>query len=637
MNALDYFLKANLYGLLSAGCYWLFLRRHTFLTVNRAYLLLSAVLSLTLPLVSLPIQTVEPLADLDWPVPMGVLTLPVSVIAAAPVESAGPDWTLLSTWGYGLVALILLLRLAIQSGRLMQLIRQSDRQVRNGYVLVLPHNQAIPTFSFFRYVVLNPAYVHNALILNHELIHVRQYHSADVLGLAILRAALWPVFALAFVERALRHVHEFLADRTASVSEASSETSYAKFLVDYTFGVRPDVLTNGFFNPSLLKQRILMLHQRATNRWALGKYVLVLPLALGLLAMTTAREEIAAVVEQATDETITVSGKVTGADGKPLPGAHVVIAGSMRGTYTDVQGRYVLKNTPKNASLAYSFIGHRTDVLLLEAFSHKAKQGRLTLSPQLKSVPDELPAMGATAAYKAVKPNPDMPVRTPATISGATTTAVEEPAVFPTGVPGLMQYVAQNLRYPAKARAAGIEGDVYVLFTVLPTGAVSGAKVNRNVQGVGGGCEEEAVRVISQMPRWIPARQQGKPVAMRYMLPIRFALEKEDKHTGQVEPVFAPTNSPIGDFGFPRTGTMTYPLSDKPTIRIRGAGPLGRLGIPPLYITDGVESLPDSLGSLENIIDPNTIQSITVLKDASARAYGEKGKNGVVIITTKKP
>ena len=436
MSALDYFLKANLYGLLFAGCYWLFLRRHTFLTVNRAYLLLSAVLSLALPLVSLPTQTAGTFA-----VPMGVITLPVSGFATAPIEPTGPDWTLLSMWVYGLITFGLLLRLAIQSGKLIRLIRQSHRRVCDGYVLVLPRDQTTPTFSFFRYVVLNPADIHNDLILSHELVHVRQRHSTDVLGLAILRAVFWPVFPLAFVERALRHVHEFLADRAAVSNKASDQPDYAQFLVEYTFGVRPDVLTNGFFNPLLLKQRILMLRQQATNRWALSKYALVLPLAFSLLAMTTAREEIAAVVGQTTDETITVSGRVTGRDGKPLPGAHILIAGSMRGTYTDAQGRYVLKNIPRNVSLAYSFVGHRTDILLPEGLSRKAKQGWLTLSPQLKSVPDELPAMGATAAYRAIKPNPAMPVRTPAssvTTNGAATTAVEEPAVFPTGVPGLM-------------------------------------------------------------------------------------------------------------------------------------------------------------------------------------------------------
>ena len=667
MSALDYFLKANLYGLLFAGCYYVFLRRHTFLTVNRAYLLLSALLSLTLPLASLSTETAETL-----PVPMGVITLPVSVMATAPVEPTGPDWMLLGMWGYGVVALVLLLRLAIQSGRVLRLIRQSERQVREDYVLVLPRDQTTPTFSFFRYVVLNPADVRNDLILSHELVHVRQHHSADVLGIAVLRGLFWPVLALTFVERALRHVHEFLADRAASSSQTVTyQPDYARFLVEYSFGVRPDVLTNGFFNPSLLKQRILMLHQRATNRWALGKYVLVLPLVLSLLAMTTAREEIVAVVTQVTDETITVSGKVTSAaDGKPLPGAHVLIAGLMRGTYTDAQGHYVLKNVPKNVSLAYSYIGHRTDVQPLKALSQKARQGRLMLSLQLKSVPDELPAMGATAAYKAIKLNPDMPVRTPPTsetINGIVSTAVEEPAVFPTGIVGLMQYIAQNLRYPAKARAAGIEGDVYVLFTVSPAGTVSRATVNRNLKRVGSGCEEEAVRVVSQMPRWIPARQQGKSVAMRYMLPVRFALEKrDDKRTGQTEPthdfkndIF--DNSPNARFALyndvnPRRFTRsdsnpaTRPDSNRryntfrpfrlnqTKTQLRNPLPINMRGEAELFLLNTTSGM-KQVDKLENV-NPDDIDYIQVEKGEEEKAkyrkeYGDKVSKGVVIIHLK--
>ena len=413
-----------------------------------------------------------------------------------------------------------------------------------------------------------------------------------------------------------------------------------------------------------------MLHQRATNRWALGKYALVMPLAFFLLAMTTAREEIATALTQATDETITISGRVTSADGKPLPGAHVLIAGSIRGTYTDAQGRYRLKNVPKSASLAYSFIGYRTDLLRLEGSVHEIRQGQLMLNPRLKSVPEELPAMGATAAYKAIKLNPAMPVRTPPTsetINGNVATSVEEPAVFPTGVIGIMRYVAQNLRYPAKARAAGIEGDVYVLFVVSPTGAVSGTKTNRNLKRVGGGCEEEAVRIVSQMPRWIPARQQGKPVAMRYMLPVRFALKKEDKRTGQVEPPTSTTfnavvnNHPNARYGlYNDINPKAYSIADSllrstqsrqftdaqaayfsvdsnrkntSTIRVRGRGPLGQLGEDPLYIVNDEETSAEIVKSM----NPKTIESITVLKDASTRAYGEKGKNGVVLITTKKP
>lgn len=607
MNALDYILKANLYGLLFVSCYWLLLRRHTFFTLNRAYLLASVILSLILPLTSLPAQTVEA----DWPVPVGVIALPVTAIATMPVET-GPDWEQIALLAYGFIAFALLLRLAIRVGRLLRFIQKSPRQVYDDYVLIQApmssgSEASTPTFSFFRYLVLSPEDVHNELILRHELVHIRQGHSVDVLALALLRAVFWVSPSLWLIDRMLRQVHEFLADK-----QASHPTVYARFLVEYAFGNQTDTLTKGFFNPSLLKQRILMLHQRATNRWALGKYVLVLPLAFGLLAMTTAREEIAAVVGQVTEETITVSGRVTNVDGKALPGANVVIANTGEGTPTDQNGFYKLENVSVSATLAYSHIGYRTDILLLKALSHRAQKNQLTLSPRLTpNLQDELPPMGASAVYKAIKLNPAMPVRTPPTsdtVHGKVLTAVEEPAVFPTGIIGLMQYVAQNLRYPTKAKATDIQGDVYVMFTIQPTGTIGDVKVNKNIKRLGGGCEEEAIRVVSQMPKWIPATQNGKTVAVRYQIPIQFSLEKkEDKRTGQVDPaIFKPTGSLIGEF--PTMRDANYPnqpyltmtkvsvpassfkadtlpqsgLMPKPTaaVTIRGRGPLGELGPP---------------------------------------------------------
>lgn len=148
MSALDYFLKANLYGLLFAGCYWLLLRQHTFLNLNRAYLLVSTVLTLTLPLVSLPSQTSQTL-----PVPMGVITLPVVGVVTTPADAeltpAKPSWEQVVFWFYGLITALLLLRLAIQLSRVVQIIRQSEQDRYADYVLIRPRGHTTPTFSFF--------------------------------------------------------------------------------------------------------------------------------------------------------------------------------------------------------------------------------------------------------------------------------------------------------------------------------------------------------------------------------------------------------------------------------------------------------------------------------------------------------
>jgi TonB family protein len=99
---------------------------------------------------------------------------------------------------------------------------------------------------------------------------------------------------------------------------------------------------------------------------------------------------------------------------------------------------------------------------------------------------------------------------------------VEEMPKFPGGEDALMDYVSKNVVYPKEAQEKGISGRVFVGFIVEKDGSVSDVKVLR---GIGGGCDEEAVRVISGLPKWKPGKQEGKPVRVSYQMPINFKLQ----------------------------------------------------------------------------------------------------------------
>lgn len=86
----------------------------------------------------------------------------------------------------------------------------------------------------------------------------------------------------------------------------------------------------------------------------------------------------------------------------------------------------------------------------------------------------------------------------------------------------LAEYMSRNLRYPDRARDAGIEGRVVVEFVVNEDGSISNVRMLR---GIGGGCDEEALRVIHAMPNWKPGIQSGKPVKVYYTLPVKYSLE----------------------------------------------------------------------------------------------------------------
>lgn len=98
---------------------------------------------------------------------------------------------------------------------------------------------------------------------------------------------------------------------------------------------------------------------------------------------------------------------------------------------------------------------------------------------------------------------------------------VEEMPEFPGGQEALLTYLANNIKYPQLARESNIQGTVYIDFIVEANGAVSNVKVKR---GIGGGCDEEAVRVVKDMPAWKAGKQRSKPVRVQFNLPVRFIL-----------------------------------------------------------------------------------------------------------------
>lgn len=99
---------------------------------------------------------------------------------------------------------------------------------------------------------------------------------------------------------------------------------------------------------------------------------------------------------------------------------------------------------------------------------------------------------------------------------------VEEDAAFPGGQGAWNKFLRKNLKYPKQAKRMGIEGNVYLSFIVDRTGTISDIQVIREV---GGGCDEEAVRVLKASPKWTPGKQRGKAVIQRMTLRIVFRLK----------------------------------------------------------------------------------------------------------------
>ncbi|MBK8499036.1 MAG: energy transducer TonB [Flavobacteriales bacterium] len=100
-------------------------------------------------------------------------------------------------------------------------------------------------------------------------------------------------------------------------------------------------------------------------------------------------------------------------------------------------------------------------------------------------------------------------------------TIVEQMPTFPGGEAEMRKYLGKSVKYPQMATDAGISGTVYLSFEVDKDGKIKDVKVLR---GIGGGCDEEAIRVVKAMPTWTPGKQRGKPVRVQFTLPVKFTL-----------------------------------------------------------------------------------------------------------------
>jgi TonB family protein len=190
---------------------------------------------------------------------------------------------------------------------------------------------------------------------------------------------------------------------------------------------------------------------------------------------------------------------------------------------------------------------------------------------------------------------------------------VEEMPEFPGGPKALMDYLMTNVKYPKTAFDANIQGRVIAQFVVDKEGTVRDAHV---VKSVDPALDAEALRVINNMPKWRPGRQNGKVVNVKYTIPVNFNLQGDDKKENtevglNVTPDGARSNNPSGN------------------IQIRYAGTTRD----PLFIVDGVKTSAEKVKAM----DAKTIDRMEVLNDKSAvEKYGDEAKGGVIIITTKK-
>ena len=450
--------------------------------------------------------------------------------------------------------------------RILMLIKHSEQHPQpDGTTICVTGNADLAPFSWMHYIVMNRSDydISDAAILAHERGHIRLHHSCDVLLVDLLTALQWFNPAMWMLRTDLRAIHEYEADG-AVLSQGINARQYQYLLITKAGGIGGYSLANGITHSALKNRITMMLHTKSQSRNYL-KLLALLPIVGVTLALNAE----------------TVTDYVYNND--------------------EPQKQVPVKKGKQNATIKNN---GKTILQVVEAPDQKT---------EAEAPKSEQKQYEATVTYEIKEDSPQ-----------DVFDVVEKMPEFPGGVQELLGFLSKTIKYPAEAEKAGKQGRVLATFVVRKDGSISDARVVKSVDPL---LDAEALRVINAMPAWIPGTQNGKPVNVKYTVPISFRLDGKTKEAPTAVGIFTPTDSPA------REAREDHICREDGSIVAMDVDMEKSTVLRPLFVVDG--KIMD--GKEVYAINPKTIERF-YMQDGqeTIKKYGDKAKDGVVIITLKK-
>lgn len=278
MNWFYYLLEANLYLAVFYGAYRLLLHKETFYAANRFFLIFSTLMAFGLPLLQIGYlhQLFESQID------------PAVTSNLIDTNSNDSKLQLLRTTIYTLycgIAVSFSLKLIRDIYRIFALSKRSAHYQKDK-VTYIHLKQNNPAFSFFNLLFIPSDIAGKETILKHELVHIRQRHSLDIIFFEIVQILNWFNPIIYFLKKDIKLLHEYIADEQTTLKEIG-KYDYALFLIKNSFGMEANPLSNHIFNQSILKQRINMLNKEKSTGRARLKLLFALPIVAAMLGTST--------------------------------------------------------------------------------------------------------------------------------------------------------------------------------------------------------------------------------------------------------------------------------------------------------------------------------------------------------------
>ena len=494
--------------------YRLLLSRETFHRFNRVALLSILLLSCLLPLVEVTVEKQTEVHQTMMTLEQWLMLadmMNTTNVAELQIEEVTVTWIQVALLVYLAGILLFAFRNGYSLLKLGNLLRSGRKEDLSKYtdggekVTLIVHDHDIAPFSWMKYIVISQKDLdeNGREILIHELAHIQNRHSWDLLVADICIFFQWFNPASWLLKQELQNIHEYEADETV-IEKGVDAKQYQLLLIKKAVGTRLYSMANSF-NHSKLKKRITMMLKEKSNPWARLKYLYVLPLAA--IAVTAfARPEISEKMEE--------------------------ISAVKVNDLAEIVQEKVLQDTVKVSK------DEKKDALVVTGVKSKEEEEIVIFE------------------------------------------VVEQMPEYPGGMSALQKYLSEKIAgSPIKGK---VGGRVMVGFTVAETGKIKDVRV---LQSDEASLNQEAERIVSEMPDWIPGKQRGRPVPVKYTVPIRF-------------------------------GNIRFAENKQP-----------------LIFADGKEISMDAMEKL----DPSTIESISVLKDStSIKVYGKRGANGVILVNTQR-
>jgi bla regulator protein blaR1 len=518
-----------------------FLRKETFFNWNRLYLIFTAVISTLLPFVKVEsfknvipekyiIRLPEVFIGENVPQNTPQITYETINLKGQPLFS----WELLFYVGMFLAALLFVFKI----GKIGWLLYKNPKNKMDRFLIVKLINSSA-AFSFFNYIFLGErlSETEKESILKHEIVHVKQKHTLDLLFFEVLRIVFWFNPLVYMYQNKIMVLHEFIAD--ASAVKHQNKAEYYQNLLSQVFETKNISFINPFFKQSLIKKRIVMLQKAKSNQVNLLKYALLIPMVLGMLVYTSCvqnlysqENEIQSEIKKSQDNKLIEKVKAVK--------NQIQIQGNTN-ELEDIGLNLLLKIAKQNefdsklVEQVQTFIAQepKTDLTkkISDVFEQIQAQG--TISEDENTALKELLILTSDDGFNdPFFANIISKVEVPFAV-------IDQVPVFP-GCESLTSNIEQkdcmtkeitmfvNKNFNTNiGKENGLIGKqrINVIFKINQEGNI----VDVRSRAPHPALEAEAIRVIKMLPKMLPGKQRGQAVTVPYSLPIVFMVAETTK------------------------------------------------------------------------------------------------------------